>query len=87
VIPDDAVEAAVAAILNYKHTRGIDNQEKAMRAALEAAAPHLMAAALTAAALDFELSPHNSRAKMARHFNNAYVAKLRARAEEVREQE
>jgi hypothetical protein len=38
------------------------------------------AEALEEAALAFEISPHNSRAKMARHFNNAYVKKLRERA-------
>lgn len=42
------------------------------------------AEALEEAAQAFEISPHNSRAKMARHFNNAYVAKLRARAADER---
>jgi hypothetical protein len=81
VIPDEALEAACEQL----YESGVSVSQKDMRLALEAAAPHLMAAALEGAALDFELSPHNSKAKMARHFNNAYVDKLRARAGEIRE--
>jgi len=91
VIPDEAVEAAARCLPGYDpHWGGgeVDRAEnEALRSRalqmLEAAAPHLMAEALEAAALDFELSPHNSRSKMARHFNNAYVARLRERAAKI----
>lgn len=45
MIPDDAVEAALAAQLSFKNQRGMDNNANLMRHILEAAAPHLMAAA------------------------------------------
>lgn len=81
MIPAEAVEAALLA-----WDREIDEQSgtDAMRAALEAAAPHIAAEALDSAALDYELSPHNTKAKMARHFNNTYVERLRQRAEDIR---
>lgn len=45
MIPEEAVEAALAANRAYKSQRGIDNAEKQMRAVLEAAAPYLKAEA------------------------------------------
>jgi hypothetical protein len=84
--PDAAVEAAAKRIAGH-YGAGVNNWEWYLveaREILEAAAPHLLAEALDEAAMDFELSPHNSRGKMARHFNNAYVAKLRERAYELR---
>lgn len=86
MIPEAAVEAAAAAVAALFGERANARDKETARIALEAAGPHLMAQALNEAAMDFELSPHNSRAKMARHFNNAHVASLRARAEEIREQ-
>jgi hypothetical protein len=44
VIPDEAVEAALAAQLSFKNQRGMDNNANLMRNILEAAAPHMMAA-------------------------------------------
>ena len=44
-IPDQAVEAARAAYWSYPMKRAINNSDEAFRAALEAAAPHLMAQA------------------------------------------
>jgi len=41
-IPDEAVEAALAARLSFKNQRGMDNSANLMRHILEAAAPHLM---------------------------------------------
>jgi hypothetical protein len=43
VIPDEAVEAALAAQLSFKNQRGMDNSANLMRHILEAAAPHMMA--------------------------------------------
>lgn len=53
-VPDEAIEAAHRAVLEYKSTRGIDNQRNAMRAALEAAAPYLRAQALEDAAAEVD---------------------------------
>lgn len=83
MIPAQAVEAVRAIILPYVDDEHFD-LNAVSRAALEAAAHHIAADALDAAALDFELSPHNVKAKMARHFNNAYVGKLRERADSLR---
>lgn len=44
MIPDAAVEAAARAYMQYPRTRGLDNTENMLRAALEAAAPHMGAA-------------------------------------------
>lgn len=41
MIPDEAVEAAVHAYMQYPRTRGLDNTENMFRAALEAAAPFM----------------------------------------------
>lgn len=81
MIQTEAIEAALRAWdCEIAEQSGPD----AMRLALEAASRHIAADALDAAALDFEISPHNTKAKMARHFNNAYVEKLRARADSLR---
>jgi len=45
VIPDEAVEAGLAAHLSFKNQRSMDNSANLIRRILEAAAPHLMAAA------------------------------------------
>jgi hypothetical protein len=52
MIPDAAVEAALAARLAFKNQRGMDNNANLMRHILEAAAPHLMAAAWEEGRLD-----------------------------------
>lgn len=45
MIPDEAVEAAVHAYMQYPRTRGLDNTANMFRAALEAAAPFIAALA------------------------------------------
>ena len=45
MIPDEAVEAGLAAHLSFKNQRSMDNSANLIRRILEAAAPHLMAAA------------------------------------------
>jgi len=56
-IPDEAVEAALAAQLSFKNQRGMDNSANLMRHILEAAAPHLLPEAAEVAsfiAVEFE---------------------------------
>jgi hypothetical protein len=52
VIPDEAVEAALAAQLSFKNQRGMDNSANLMRHILEAAAPHLLREAWEAGCLE-----------------------------------
>jgi hypothetical protein len=63
-ISDDAVVAALDAHLKFKNVRSPGNANNAMRAALEAAAPHLHASALedAAAAIERDEDPKDALA-------------------------
>lgn len=84
IITEEAVAAAAKAWSERAAQPGSWTIEESARVALEAVSQLIAAETLEAAALEFELSPHNAKAKMARHFNNAYVNKLRLRAESLR---
>lgn len=55
MIPDEAVEAAARA---YTHAAPYLSTKNAIREAIEAAAPHIMAEALTKAAAEYERFAH-----------------------------
>jgi len=89
VIPDAAVEAALDAF--YRGSAPIHPHDKAfMRAALEAAAPHLMAQALEEAADELDLPGSDATGYYASEQDSGYreaerhaEAYLRARAAEM----
>lgn len=60
MIPDEAVEVALAAQLSFKNQRGMDNNANLMRHILEAAAPHLMAHRVITTVEELEALPSGS---------------------------
>lgn len=79
MIPDEAVEAAVHAYMQYPRARGMDNTENMFRAALEAAAPHIQAQGLEEAATELD-----DKRLLPKAFHIFYPEWLRERASTYR---